>query len=127
MKSDHRNFFLSLLCVMALGVVLTLMLKHIIPQFVTPYWSLQILFFALVNIVIYFVGVKIKSSGNTDKMTNFYMLTTMVKLVTYLAILLIYALIFPADAKSFIITFMMYYLCFTIFETFYKIKTNNQR
>ena len=127
MKSDHRKFFLSLLCVMALGVVLTLMLKHVIPLFVTPYWSLQILFFALVNLVIYFVGVKIKSSGNTDKMTNFYMLTTMVKLVTYLAILLIYALMFPADAKSFIITFMMYYLCFTIFETFYKIKTNNQR
>lgn len=127
MRSEHTKFFLSLLCVMALSAVLTLPLKHIIPQFVTPYWSLQILFFALVNVMIYFTGVRIKSRGSTDKMTNFYMITTMVKLVTYLAILLIYALIFPTDAKAFIITFMMYYLFFTIFETFYKIKTNNQR
>lgn len=125
MKPGHKKFVISLSCVLAFTVALTFALKSIAADIVTPLWPWQIMFFALINIVIYFVGVKIKSRGDVSKTTYFYMITTVTKLLLYLAILLTYVLVFPIDAKPFIITFLIYYFCFTIFETFVKIKTNN--
>lgn len=69
--------------------------------------------------------MKIKEKKDMGKFTNFYMATTMTKLLVYLAILLIYVLIFPEDKKAFIFTFLAYYLCFTFFETYILTKSRN--
>lgn len=53
-----------------------------------------------------------------NKFTNFYMGTTLVKLLVYIAVLLIYILLFPEDKKAFVITFLAYYLCFSFYETY---------
>ena len=58
-------------------------------------------------------------------MTYFHMIETVVKLLVYLVIIAIYAIKFSDDAKSFVISFLLYYLCFTFFGTFVKIKINN--
>lgn len=125
MKSKHTIFFISLFCVIALATVLTFILKHTISQIVTPFWSLQILFFVVVNIAIYFMTIKIKNKNDISKTTHFHMFTTILKLFVYLAIIVTYAIMFPEDAKAFTISFLVYYLCFTFFETFVKIKINN--
>ena len=52
------------------------------------------------------------------KFTNFYMGITVLKLFVYIAFLVAYILIFPEDKKASIITFLAYYLCFSIFETY---------
>ena len=73
--------------------------------------------------------MKVKAKNDMGKFTNFYMGTTIVKLVTYLAVLLSYILIFPEDKKAFVFTFLAYYLCFTFFETYIlakKQKLNNR-
>ena len=126
MKSGHKRFYIPLLCVVILTILLTFLLKNTVPQIITPFWMWQILFFAIINVAIYLIGLKVKSSGDVSKTTHLYMVTTVAKLVVYLAVLFAYALMFPDDAKSFIISFMIYYFCFTFFETFIKIKTNNQ-
>ena len=69
--------------------------------------------------------IKVKSKNDINKATHFHMLVTIMKLIVYLAIVATYAIIFPADAKAFIVSFLLYYLCFTFFETFVKIKINN--
>ncbi len=125
MKSEYKRFFISLSCVIVFAVALTFLFKSIIPQIVTRFWQWQILFFAIINIAIYFIGVKVKNSGDVVKTTHFYMITTMAKLLVYLAVLFVFALMFTAEAKPFVISFLIYYFCFTIFETFVKIKTNN--
>lgn len=122
MKSYSSRFLLILVCLIVAMVVLTLLVENSIPAFVTPYWSLLILFFSIVSIVVYFMTMKIKAKNDFGKFTKFYMGTTVVKLLTYLGIILTYSIMFPDDKKSFIFTFLAYYLCFTIFETYILVK-----
>lgn len=124
MKSKHNIFFISLFCVAAIAAGLTYALKNIISLEVTPYWLLLIVFFVVVNVIIYFLSIRINKRQDISKATHFHMLTTVVKLIVYLVIMAVYAIMFPEDGKAFIITFMIYYLCFTFFETFVKIKIN---
>lgn len=125
MKSKNIRFLFFLLVLIVVVSGLTIIIKSSLPQFVTPYWSLLILFFAIVSIVIYFMTMKVKAKNDMGKFTNFYMGTTIVKLVTYLAVLLSYILIFPEDKKAFVFTFLAYYLCFTFFETYILAKSKN--
>ena len=125
MKSKNIRFLFLLLALIVVVSGLTMIIKSSLPQFVTPYWSLLILFFAIVSIVIYFMTMKVKAKNDMGKFTNFYMGTTIVKLVTYLAVLLSYILIFPEDKKAFVFTFLAYYLCFTFFETYILAKSKN--
>ncbi len=125
MKSKNIRFLFFLLVLIVVVSGLTMIIKSSLPQFVTPYWSLLILFFAIVSIVIYFMTMKVKAKNDMGKFTNFYMGTTIVKLVTYLAVLLSYILIFPEDKKAFVFTFLAYYLCFTFFETYILAKSKN--
>ena len=53
------------------------------------------------------------------------MLTTVAKLILYLAVLATYSLMFREDSKAFIITFLIYYLCFTVFETCILVRNKN--
>ena len=57
MKSKHNTFFISLFCVAAIAAGLTYALKNIISLEVTPYWLLLIVFFVVVNVIIYFLSI----------------------------------------------------------------------
>ena len=118
MKSKNTRFLMSLLLLIVVVAGVTMIVKSSLPQYVTPYWSLVLLFFAIVNIAIYFMTMKIKEKKDMGKFTNFYMATTVTKLLVYLAVLLTFILIFPEDKKAFVFTFLAYYLCFTSFETY---------
>ena len=118
MRTKNTKFLMLLLLLVVAVACVTMIVKSFLPQFVAPYWSLLILFFTIVNIVIYFLIMKIKEKNDMGKFTNFYMGTTVAKLLLYLAVLLTYVLIFPEDKKAFVYTFLAYYLCFTFFETY---------
>lgn len=122
MKSKkHILFLIKLACLGLIMTGLTVLVKQFIPQWITPLWVFQILFFSIVCIIVYFSTMKIKEK-NMHKFTNFYMATVVVKLLLYLTIILIYALNFPEDKKPFVITFLAYYLCFSVFETYILVK-----
>ena len=116
---------MSLLSLVTLMSGLTMLVRNALPLYVTKYWVLLILFFAIVNVVVYFMTMRISAKKDVGKFTNFYMGTTVVKLIMYLALLLTYILIFPEDKKAFIFTFLAYYLCFTFFETYFLVKNKN--
>lgn len=118
MKPKSIRFLISMLVLVVILAGITILVNNCSPQFVTPYWGLILFFFAIVNIVIYFMTMKIKAKKDMGKFTNYYMGATMLKLLVYLAILLTYILIFPEDKKAFMFTFLAYYLCFTFLETY---------
>ena len=89
---------------------LTFLAEYYIPQFVTPYWSILILFLFIMNTIVYFATMYVRDKNDMGKFTNFYM--------GIIAFLVAYILIFPEDKKASIITFLAYYLCFSIFETY---------
>lgn len=126
MKYSHTRFFIVLACVVVFAVLITYLFRQIVPKYVTPYWALQILFFAIVNVVIYFIAVNVRDKNDVGRTTRFSMLVTVVKLISYIAIIAIYSIMFPSDSKAFVISFLAYYLCFSFFETFVKIKINNK-
>lgn len=125
MKSKSARFLVLLLSLVVVVAGATMMVGKTLPQYVTPYWSLILLFFAIVNIVIYFMTMKMREKNDMGKFTNFYMLATITKLLVYLAVLLTFILIFPEDKKAFVFTFLAYYLCFTFFETYILTKSKN--
>lgn len=122
MANRNKSFLIGLVCMIVFTIITTLVLKSIVPQAVTPYWSLLILLFAVVCVTVFFTTMKVKDKNDIRKFTNFYMVLTILKLVVYLAILLLYAVLMPSDSKAFIITFLIYYLCFSIFETYILVK-----
>lgn len=120
---SNKVFFVALLCVLALTILMTYGAKQLVPQFITPYWPLQISLLAVVSTVVYFLNRKVARKNDAVKMTHFHMMATVVKLVVYLAVISIYAIMFPQDGKAFIISFLAYYICFAIFETTILVKT----
>lgn len=122
MKTGGIRFLVALSCLVALLSGLTYLLNDSIPQFITSYWSLLILFFTIISIVVYFLTIKVKAKNDIHKFTNFYMAVTVIKLLVYLAVIVIYSLKFPENSKAFIITFLAYYLCFSVFETYILVK-----
>lgn len=122
MANRNKSFLIGLVCMIVFTIITTLVLKSIVPQVVTPYWSLLILLFAVVCVTVFFTTMKVKDKNDIRKFTNFYMVLTILKLVVYIAILLLYAVLMPSDSKAFIITFLIYYLCFSIFETYILVK-----
>lgn len=122
MKSGTKRFFQLLACIIILMAGVTFGIKNIIPHLVSPHWAILILFFSIVSVIVYFATTKVRSGNDIHKFTNFRMITTMAKMLLYLAIILIYSLIFKDEAKSFAVTFLAYYLCFSIFETYILVK-----
>lgn len=127
MRSNKITFYILLLCLMATTIILTLLLRQIVPQYITPMWPAQIVFFSIICVVVYLLTMKMRSKDNLSKFTNFYMATTIIKLVIYLAVVLTYALLVPEDGKGFVVSFLVYYLCFTFFETYFLTKKNKNQ
>lgn len=118
MKPNLKRFIIGLVCLIVALIFLTIIVKNTAPHFVTPYWSLLILFFAIVSTVVYLLTMKVRKENDIHKFTNFYMGATIVKLMLYVAIIVIYVLISKGDTKPFIYTFLAYYLCYSVFETY---------
>ena len=75
---------------------------------------LILFFLAITNLVFYY---QVKASiTKSSRSVNVFIITTGFKLLFFLAIIIIYALIFRDDAASFIIDFFILYLIFMIIE-----------
>ncbi len=56
------------------------------------------------------------SGGSAKKFSMVYVQLTVFRFLLYIAVLLLYAFNFPEDAKTFIITFFVFYFAYTLFE-----------
>jgi L-asparagine transporter-like permease len=84
-------------------------------KFVSDVFLLFVPFFFLICLLTRMV--LIKQSGNDPKQfSRLYMGVTISRFYLYLAILLVYSLVFKHDAAPFIIGFFVFYILFTIFE-----------
>jgi phosphatidylglycerophosphate synthase len=81
------------------------------------WWPAILLFFFIVSILVYFLSMRARKKY-MRKFANFYMASTVVKMILYLTIIFVYVLNFKEDGKRFAITFLIYYLIYSVFETF---------
>jgi L-asparagine transporter-like permease len=77
-----------------------------------------VLFFLLVSNYVYYQQLK-ASTGRQAKFVNVALLSTGFKLLLFLAIIVVYAVLNREDAVPFIMTFFILYLIFTVLEVFH--------
>lgn len=85
-------------------------------KMLTVWWPALVVFFAIISAVMYYLSEKAKQK-DMRKFANFYMAATVIKLVLYLTIIIVYVMSFKEDGKRFAITFLVYYLIYSVFET----------
>jgi hypothetical protein len=76
-----------------------------------------ILIFLVVNSVVFFIFYRSLNKSNNQFIRGF-MLSTIIKLMTYLVLVLVYVLSFPKSAIPFAITLSVLYIVYTAYDLF---------
>jgi len=110
------GFVRQILLFTAILMAVSLILYFLLPRF----WfslSLPFLFFFFLSSSILSFHFLLKSlTQRFSKFVNVFLLTTAVKLLLYIAVIIIYVLVNRSDALPFLISFFILYLCYTVFE-----------
>ena len=125
MKSVRRKFLISLLSLFGILWGISMMITVYAPQYITPQWHYLLMLFVVVSTIMFRKTIDIRAKNDTYKLTNFYMIATILKLVGYLIIIAVYVIKIPEDKIAFVITFLTYYLCFSVFEKYMLVRKNN--
>jgi hypothetical protein len=94
------------------GVVVSLLVPAI---YITPSLPFLILFFMGITIYVYYSLLQTVEK-KFAKFINRFMAMTGLKLLLFLASIVVYLLIFPGDAVPFLISFFILYIVYTIYE-----------
>ena len=118
MTAVSRQFLLkiSILSIIVLAIAMALFSTVLKPLHFTAY-PFQVLLIALVTTIGHLWIVK-AAGQNTRKFTTAYMASVTLKLMVYLTFLLIWLLVDHSQVFPFVLTFIAFYIVFTIFEVF---------
>ena len=121
-QSVKDSKFIKQLCLLTIVVIaVSAALRHTL----TVWWPAIVGFFFIISIVVYLLSERAKKK-DIRKFANFYMAATVVKILLYLSIILVYLMNFKEDGKRFAITFLCYYLIYSVFET-YKLSRKDKK
>ncbi len=108
------NKFIKQLCILTLILIVASIFAR---NILTIWWPAIMGFFFIVSIVMFYLSEKAKQK-DMRKFANFYMASTVIKMVVYLSIIFFYVINFKEDGKRFAITFLAFYLIYSVFETY---------
>jgi hypothetical protein len=119
-----RDFFKLLLITTCASWLTILLLNLIFPSvlFTSPisWWS--IIFFSVLSLAMYYTGKIALGSSNKMMFSNIASLFMFGKMFLSVIILLIYRQLFNPTTGNFVLPFVVVYLFFTIFETYFMVK-----
>ena len=112
MKRFIRTLVIATLVVIIVGAIVYAALP---AGYYTRSFPYLIVFFFAATLLVYYFMLK-SLEKRPAKFVNIFLLTTMVKLFVYMAVMVTYALINRDEARQFIIAFFILYIIFTIIE-----------
>lgn len=116
MKSDYLQYLKKLLIYSAIIAVIAFVLAFFLPDnFVSPAMPFLLVFFVAVSLLTHYFVLKTMVK-RMSLFVNFFMISIFVKLIIYIAIIVIYGLMNKHDMIPFVITFFVFYLLYTLFE-----------
>ncbi|NOX48657.1 MAG: hypothetical protein GXO89_16945 [Chlorobi bacterium] len=116
MQAKYLDFLKKLLIFTILLALAGYFLTFLLPEkFVSPTLPALFVFFFSATGIVHYILLRI-SVKRPNSFINYFMLLTFGKLMFYLTIILIYALVKRDEAVSFILSFAVLYLFFTAFE-----------
>lgn len=116
-KAKEYNSFIRKLIIfsIALAAVCTLLQLSLPPQMTTPAMPYILLFFVIHTALFHRMAMKMIEK-NLSKFNNFYLLSTIARLLLFILVILGYAWLNPSDFKEFTIWFFIFYVFYTFFE-----------
>jgi hypothetical protein len=124
---EKKTFFISL-AILTLSLVLVSLIlngKGEIGKF-TDFSLMCIGAFVSLSIGIYYLGVQAINSANKYSFNNLVVINMILKMIVSVLIILIYKQINEVESRGFIIPFLVIYLSYTIFETYFLTKLAKQ-
>ncbi|MBZ0243287.1 MAG: hypothetical protein K8F24_08755 [Bacteroidales bacterium] len=115
MNPDLKRFSIRLFIAAALAAIVTLLVNSFLPEWTTPAWPYLLIFFLAANFSLYLLYVR-AIEKKMSSFTNFFMLATFLKLLLYLVVIVVYLLFNREDVVPFVLTFLVYYILFTVLE-----------
>jgi hypothetical protein len=94
------------------GIIL---FKTLLPSWYFGFFPFLVLIFFLVNLgffVIFYRSLR----GSNNQFVRSFMLTTVLKLMIYLTLVLVYVLAFPKSAVPFSVTLSLLYIAYTAYD-----------
>lgn len=114
--NELKPFTLKLLIITALLAIISALVFRALPdEYGTPAWPAVLVFLLISNVAIFALFLRAQKK-KLSAYTNFFMLATFLKLVVYLAIIIVYLLFNKEEAPAFLLSFFIYYSAFTFFE-----------
>ncbi|GAB1418703.1 hypothetical protein MASR2M12_14680 [Bacteroidales bacterium] len=114
--ADFPHYLSKQLGLTALLAILTLLVKHYFGNaWYTQAWPYIMTLFVTVNCVLFFLNQRV-SQKKLSAFANYFMLASTIKLLLYLAVIVVYLYYCRTEAIPFLITFFIYYLTFTYLE-----------
>jgi hypothetical protein len=116
MKEKLKKFLNNLLIFTLIAGILQFVLStQVEVRWFSRSWPFVVLFFMTFTLLMHRY-LLVSTEGNPKRFVFSFMLITTVKILLYLAIMLIYVLFNRPDAIGFIIAFFVNYFLFTAFE-----------
>ena len=116
MKYQYVNFLKNLLIyTLFLGFAGFLFINYTPKEYVSPALPYLFFFFFSITLIVHLILLRV-SEKKSASFINFFMLLTFGKLLFFLTIILVYALLNRTDAVPFIISFFILYVFYTAFE-----------
>jgi hypothetical protein len=98
-----------------LGAIAYVMTYFLPAAYFSPVLPFLFPFFYSATVVVYYFLIK-STEKKFSSFINRFMLATFLKLMTYMAVLLIYVFAHKEDAVCFILAFFILYIAYTVFE-----------
>lgn len=115
MKQKYSRFIVRLIFLTLFIGLAGWALGILFPEAVTSAFPAMLGLFFIVTAGIHYILLRI-TGLNPRRFVSYFMLATSLKLIIYLGAVLFYVFTVRADLLTFIATFMVLYLVFTIFE-----------
>jgi hypothetical protein len=121
MKSTYITFLRNILIFSAILGAVAIILYFFLPrQMITPVLPYLFFFFTAISLISYYILLG-SLNAKMSRFVNAFLLSTIVKLIIYIGVMIIYVLMNRLDAVPFMIAFFILYLLYTVFEVVHMI------
>ncbi len=113
----YKTFARNLLIItVVLAIASAISFYYLPDKYQTRAWPYMLLFFFLTNLLLVRMFIQTQKKKKQSSHSNFLMLATFLKLVVYLAIIIVYLIFFKHEVFAFLLSFFVYYLVYTFVE-----------
>jgi len=125
-KKHFYDFLRTLVVVTLIVIALSFVIFSIIPaQHYPSVYPFLLAFFFIATLVVYHFMLRALEK-RPARFVNIFLLTTMLKLLLFMVVMVVYALLNREVARPFVVSFFLLYIIYTVMEVISILKVNKE-